>query len=46
MKEQNQILGEGYKNLKQIYDEVKFVKNKYISNKNLIIDIDFNPKKL
>ena len=35
-----------YKNLKQIYNEVKFIKNKYISSKNLIIDIDFNPKKL
>lgn len=35
-----------YKNLNKIYNEIKFIKNKYISDKNLVIDIDFNPKKL
>ena len=35
-----------YKNLEKIYGEIEFIKNKYISNKNITIDIDFNPKKI
>ena len=35
-----------YKQIKEIYDSIKFVNNKYINNNNLTIDIDINPKKL
>jgi len=35
-----------YKNIKDIYNELNFIINKYKTNNKLIIDIDFNPKKI
>jgi len=35
-----------YKNIKDIYNELEFIINKYKTNNKLIIDIDFNPKKI
>lgn len=35
-----------YKNLKDIYNELKFILDKYKLNNKIIIDIDFNPKKI
>jgi len=35
-----------YKNIKDIYNELNFILNKYKANNKLIIDIDFNPKKI
>ena len=35
-----------YKELKNVYDNLKFVIDKYNTNKDIIIDIDFNPKKI
>ena len=35
-----------YKNIKDIYNNLKFIADKYKINNKLIIDIDFNPKKI
>ena len=35
-----------YKELKNVYDNLKFLIDKYNTNKDIIIDIDFNPKKI
>lgn len=35
-----------YRQTKDIYDAVKFINNRYVNNKKINIDIDFNPKKL
>jgi hypothetical protein len=35
-----------YKNIKDIYNELKFIVDKYKVNNKLIVDIDFNPKKI
>jgi len=35
-----------YKNIKDVYNELKFIIDKYKINKNLILDVDFNPKKI
>jgi len=35
-----------YKNLKDVYNELKFILNKYKLNNKIMIDIDFNPKKI
>ncbi|MDO4963686.1 MAG: primosomal protein N' [bacterium] len=35
-----------YKNIKDIYNEIKFIQNKYINNSKINIDIDFNPNKI
>lgn len=35
-----------YKNLKDVYNELKFILDKYKINNKIIIDIDFNPKKI
>ena len=35
-----------YKNLNQVYNELIFITNKYKLNNKILIDIDFNPKKI
>lgn len=35
-----------YKNIKDVYNELKFILNKAKTNNKLMIDIDFNPKKI
>ena len=35
-----------YRNIKQIYNELQFIINKYKTNNKVVIDIDFNPKKI
>ena len=35
-----------YKNISNIYNELKFILNKYKTNNKLQIDVDFNPKKI
>ena len=35
-----------YKNIKQVYNELKFIQDKLRLNNKVSIDIDFNPKKL
>lgn len=35
-----------YKNIKQVYNELKFIIDKMKSNNKIIADIDFNPKKI
>ena len=35
-----------YKNLNQVYNELEFIINKYKINNKLMLDIDFNPKKI
>ena len=35
-----------YKNLENIYSNLKFIINKYMNNSSIMIDIDFNPKKI
>ena len=35
-----------YKNIKDIYNQLQFILNKYKTNNKLVIDIDFNPKKI
>ena len=32
-----------YKNINEIYDNLLFIKNKYITNKKINIEIDINP---
>ena len=35
-----------YKNIKDVYNNIKFIIEKYNSNSNIIIDVDFNPRKI
>ena len=35
-----------YKNIKEVYNELKFITDKFKTNNKLVIDIDFNPKKI
>ena len=35
-----------YKHLSKVYNSINFVKNKYVKSTKMVIDIDFNPKKL
>ncbi len=35
-----------YKNIKDIYNNIKFIIEKYNSNSNILIDVDFNPRKI
>ena len=35
-----------YKEIRKIYEDVKFIDNKYKNNNKINVDIDFNPKKL
>ena len=35
-----------YKNIKKVYNELKFVMNKMKTNSKIVVDIDFNPKKI
>lgn len=35
-----------YKNISQIYEELKFIINKSKTNTKVLVDIDFNPKKI
>ena len=35
-----------YKNLKDVYNELKFILDKYKLNNKISIDVDFNPKKI
>ena len=35
-----------YKNIKEVYNELKFIIDRYKNEKNLLLDVDFNPKKI
>lgn len=35
-----------YKSINQVYEELKFITNKMKSNSKILIDVDFNPKKI
>ena len=35
-----------YKNLSQIYNELKFIQDKNKTNNKITLDIDFNPRKI
>ena len=35
-----------YKNIKEVYNELKFIIDRYKSEKNFLLDVDFNPKKI
>ncbi len=35
-----------YKNLNQVYEHLKFIIDKYRTSKNILIDIDLNPRKI
>ena len=35
-----------YKTIEQVYGNIKFIIEKYNSNNNIIIDVDFNPRKI
>ena len=35
-----------YKNVNDVYNNIKFIIEKYNSNSNIIIDVDFNPRKI
>ena len=35
-----------YKNIKEVYNELKFIIDRYKIEKNLLLDVDFNPKKI
>ena len=35
-----------YKNIKDLYNQLKFILDKYKANNKILIDVDFNPKKI
>ena len=35
-----------YKNTRDIYNQLKFIQNKLKTNSKIVLDIDFNPKKI
>ena len=35
-----------YKNIEQVYEIIKFIISKYNSNNDIMIDVDFNPRKI